>query len=119
MRLYPFAAGTCGDCMPIGNPSNYRHVAVAVFFIRLGVLLLSALAVVLAAVPILVLIDLLGGGTGWGLCPGGLEFCSKPYTTAAEFAVLLTAGLFLVVLCIRLLMRLARKVEKEDYEVSQ
>ena len=105
--------------MPVGNPSNYRHVAVAVFFIRLAVLILAALAVGLAAVPILVLIDLLGGGTGWGLCPGGLELCSKPYTTAAEFAVVLTVGLFLVVLCIRLLMRLARRVQSEDYEVSQ
>ena len=89
------------------------------FFIRLGVLLLSAVAVGLAAVPVLVLIDLLAGGTGWGLCPAGLEACANPYTTAAEFAVVLTIGLFVVVLSIRLLMRLARRLQSETFEVSQ
>lgn len=80
---------------------------------------LGAVAVALAAVPILVLIDLVGGGSGFGLCPNGLEACDNPYTTAAEFAVLLTAGLALAILGIRLLMRLARRLEDESYQVSQ
>jgi hypothetical protein len=87
--------------------------------IRLAVLILSAVAVAIAAVPILVLIDLLDGGTGYGLCAGGLEACANPYTTAAEIAVLLTVGLFAVVTLIRLLMRLARRLQSEDYQVSR
>lgn len=91
----------------------------AVFFIRLAVFLLGATAVVIATVPILVLIDLLGGGTGFGLCPNGLEACEKPYSTAAEFAVLLTLGLAATILGIRLLMRLARRLHNDSYQVTQ
>ena len=90
-----------------------------VFVIRLGVVLLSATAIGIALVPILVLIDLLDGGTGWGLCPDGIEACDNPYTTAAEFAVMLTLGLLLSVLGIRLLMKLARRLRSDDYQVSQ
>lgn len=89
------------------------------FVIRLGVVLLSATAIGIALIPILVLIDLLDGGTGWGLCPDGIEACDNPYTTAAEFAVLLTLGLLLSVLGIRLLMKLARRLRSDDYQVSQ
>jgi hypothetical protein len=92
---------------------------VAVFLVRLGVFILSAVAIGIALIPILVLIDLLDGGTGWGLCPQGIEACNNPYTTAAEFGILLTFGLFLSVLGIRLLMRLARRLRSDDYQVSQ
>jgi hypothetical protein len=82
-------------------------------------ILLAALAVAIAAVPIFVLLDLLGGGTGYGLCPNGLEACEKPYSTAAEFAVVLTLALGLSVLGIRLLMRLARRLREDSYQVTQ
>ena len=91
----------------------------AVFVIRFGVVLLSATAIGIALIPILVLIDLLDRGTGWGLCPDGIQACDNPYTTAAEFGVLLTLGLFLSVLGIRLLMKLARRLRSDDYQVSQ
>jgi len=91
----------------------------AVFLLRLGVILLSAIAIGIALIPILVLIDLLDGGTGWGLCPNGIEACDNPLTTAAEIGVVLTLGLFLSVLGIRLLMRFARQMRSDDYQVSQ
>jgi len=91
----------------------------SVFLVRLGVFILSAAAIGIALIPILVLIDLLDGGTGWGLCPQGIEACNNPYTTAAEFGILLTLGLFLSVLGIRLLMTLARRLRSDDYQVSQ
>ncbi len=93
--------------------SGYRLVVVAVILIRLAVLVLSATAVAIAAVPIFVLIDLLGDGTGYGLCPSGLAACDNPYSTAAEFAVLLTLALAASVLGIRLLMRLARRLQSD------
>ena len=99
--------------------SGYRFLAVAVFFIRLAVVVLSATAIGIALIPILVLIDLLDGGTGWGLCPDGLQACANPYTTAAEFGVFLTLGLFLSVVGIRLLMKLARRLRSDDYQVTQ
>lgn len=94
-------------------------VAVAAYFIRLVILILSATAVGIAAIPVLVMIDLLRGGTGLGLCPNGLEACEKPYSTGAEFAVILTIALLLVVVSIRLLMKLARRLRDDSYQVSQ
>ncbi len=100
------------------NPVTVFTV-VAVFLIRLGIVVLSLIAIGIALVPILVLIDLLDGGTGWGLCPDGLQLCSNPYTTGAEIAVYLILGLFATVIGIRLLVRLARRVRSDDYQVTQ
>jgi len=92
---------------------------VAVFFVRLAVFILVVVAIGMGIVPILVLIDLLDGGTGWGLCPGGLQACDKPFTTGAELIIILTIGMFLTVAAIRLLMRLARRLQDDTYQVSQ
>jgi hypothetical protein len=91
----------------------------AVLFVRLGVFLLVVVAVAIGVVPILVLIDLLDGGTGFGLCPGGLEFCDKPYSTGAELVIVLSIALFLTVWGIRMLMRLARRLQDDSYQVSE
>ena len=91
----------------------------AVFFVRLAVFILVVVAIGMGIVPILVLIDLLDGGTGWGLCPGGLQACDKPFTTGAELIIILTIGMFLTVAAIRLLMRLARRLQDDTYQVSQ
>lgn len=92
---------------------------VSVFFVRLAVFLLVVVAIAIGIVPILVLIDLLDGGTGWGICPQGIELCDRPYTTGAELVVILTLGLFATVACIRLLVRLARRLQEDSYQVSQ
>ncbi len=98
---------------------GYLVDVVAVFFIRIAVFILVVVAIALGIVPILVLINLLDGGTGWGLCPGGIQLCHKPYTTGPELMILLTVGLFLTVLGIRLLMKLARRLRNDSYQVSQ
>lgn len=95
---------------------GYLDVVVNVFLIRLLVAVLAGLAVLIAAVPIFVLIDLLGGGTGYGLCPEGIESCANPYSAAPELAVVLTLLLFSAVLGIRLLMRLARRMRDDAYQ---
>lgn len=92
---------------------------VAVFFVRLAIFILVLVAIAIAVVPILVLIDLLDGGTGWGLCPGGLELCVRPYSAGPELIIILTLGLFLTVAAIRLLLRLARRLRDDTYQVSQ
>lgn len=91
----------------------------AKFLVKLGVFVLVLLAVGIGVVPILVLIDLLDGGTGYGLCPGGLEACDKPFSTGAEMIIILSLGLFLTVVGIRLLIRLARRLDEDTYQVSQ
>ncbi len=90
-----------------------------VFLVRMGAFLLIAAAIAIATVPILVLIDLLGGGTGWGLCPDGLEACDRPYSAGAELIIVLSVGMFLAVAGIRALMRVARRLSDDSYQVSQ
>ena len=90
-----------------------------VFLVRFAAFLLIAAAVAIATVPILVLIDLLGDGTGWGLCPGGLDACDRPYSAGAELLVILTVGLLAAVAGIRILMRIARRLKDDTYQVVQ
>jgi uncharacterized membrane protein YhaH (DUF805 family) len=92
---------------------------VVVFLIKFAVFVLSATAVLIGVVPILVLVDLLGGGTGYGLCPNGLENCHRPYTTGAEMVLVLLLALFGVILAIRLLMRLARRLQNDSFRGLQ
>lgn len=88
-------------------------------FIRIAILLLGVMAVGIATVPLLVLIDLLGGGSGLGLCPGGLQQCEKPYSTGAELIIILAIGLFAVVAGIRILAKMARRLQDDNYQVVQ
>lgn len=71
--------------------------------------MLIAVAVVAAAIPAVVLIDLVSGGTGLGLCPGGLGRCTTSPFTVAELMILLGATMAVlgggIAICVRLLRR--------------
>jgi hypothetical protein len=88
------------------------------WFVRVAIVILVLAAIGIAVVPILVMVDLLGGGTGWGLCPGGLESCDNPYTTPFELLIMLAGGLFAVILAIRVVMKLARRLQAESLQVN-
>lgn len=88
------------------------------WFVRVAIVILVLAAIGIAVVPILVMVDLLGGGTGWGLCPGGLESCDNPYTTPFELLVMLAVSLFVVILAIRVVMKLARRLQAESFQVN-
>lgn len=87
--------------------------------IRILALLLAVLALGMALVPMLVLIDLVTGGTGYGLCPGGIEGCGGPYTTGPELFIILALGLFGIVVAIRWLVRLARRLQAQTYATGE
>lgn len=88
------------------------------WFVRVAIVILVLAAIGIAVVPILVMVDLLGGGTGWGLCPGGLESCDNPYTTPFELLIMLAVSLFVVILAIRVVMKLARRLQVESFQVN-
>lgn len=97
----------------------YRLVLMYMWVVRIAILVLIVAAIGIAVVPLLVMLDLLQGGTGWGLCPGGIEACDVPYTTPYEFLLVLLLSMFLVVLAIRLVMRLARRLQAESFQVNE
>lgn len=79
---------------------------------------LVAAALLIAVVPLLVLLSLVQGGSGFGLCPDGIGSCRNPYTAAPELSAGLTIALLAIVAAIRVLMRTARRLQSEEYRVS-
>lgn len=69
--------------------------------------MLIAVTVVVAALPAVVLVDLVSGGTGLGLCPDGLGRCTTSAFTMFELLILLALALALlgsgIAVCLRLL----------------
>lgn len=52
-----------------------------------GIMVIAILAV--AGIPMLILVDLTGGGDGWGLCPDGLSACRANLFSGPRLAVVL------------------------------
>ena len=81
----------------------------------IGVLLLAIMAV--AAIPLLVLIDLSGGGSGFGMCPDGIAACATGLTAGPEFGLILVGVLFALVATVRVLLRMARRMDRQQRTV--
>lgn len=75
----------------------------------IGVLIAAIVAI--AAVPLLVLRDLSSGGSGWGLCPDGIDGCSTSYFAGFELLVWLAAALFATAALLRAAVKMLRRVE--------
>jgi hypothetical protein len=84
--------------------------------VRFALGVLIAMGVLVAALPTLVLIDLVSGGTGLGLCPTGLGTCSTSVYTVSELLGLLALAMAAIgggiALCLRILRnrRIARTI---------
>jgi hypothetical protein len=66
---------------------------VIVLRVILGILI--AVVVAAVAVPVLIVFDLVSGGTAFGLCPGGLRTCEPGYFAGVELL-----GVLLLVLLV-------------------
>ena len=82
-------------------------------FVRALRVVLILGAVVLAAFPLLVLFDLASGGTGYGLCPRGVQSCRNPYTAAPELMTALTVALLVILGGFRVTTRLSRRLTRQ------
>ena len=78
-------------------------------FIRVLLGALIALLVVIVVIPAVVLLDLVAGGTGLGLCPTGLGTCTTSAFTVMELLVILLGAAAIlgggIVGCLHLLRR--------------
>jgi len=61
--------------------------------VRFALGVLITLAVVVVLLPAAVLVDLVSGGTGLGLCPTGLGACSTSMYTFSELLAILCLAL--------------------------
>jgi len=82
--------------------------------IAIGALVAAVLGV--ALVPLLVLLDLGDGGTGWGLCDAGVATCRTSYFAGFELLAVLVMVLFGILGLIAVLVRLLRWIERRDKE---
>jgi hypothetical protein len=73
--------------------------------IRFLIVVVSTAIVAVVVLPMLVLLDLAGGGTGFGLCPGGLASCRSSYFDGPELAGILVLVLILLYAVLRSLLR--------------
>jgi hypothetical protein len=80
--------------------------------LRFVIGILVAVAVLVAIVPLLVLLDLGGGGSGWGLCDPGIAGCRNSYFAGFEMIAWLAFVLFALVALIGVCVRLLRMVDK-------
>jgi hypothetical protein len=76
----------------------------------MGVIIVAIVAVTL--LPLLVLVDLAGGGTGWGLCQGGMSSCSTSYFDGPELLAMLVVVVFILLWLLRLTLHAHRIVER-------
>lgn len=94
-----------------------------VLLLRILRVLLIFAALGLAAAPVLMLINLTGGGTGYGLCEQGWTACEGSFSAGLLRMSALCAGLFLLAGGVRLLSTLIRRIERRrqfrDYLAAQ
>lgn len=86
----------------------------SVILIRVLIGVLVAAIVGVALIPLFVLLDLRGGGTGWGLCADGFGRCRTSYFSGLELVAWLLVLMLIIVLAIGLLVRLLRTLRRRQ-----
>jgi len=76
--------------------------------IRIAIGLIISAIVAVTLIPMLVLLDLAGGGDGWGLCEEGLSSCHTSYFDGPELVAMLLLLLFVILFLLRLALRAHR-----------
>lgn len=75
-----------------------------------GLVVIAVLAIlVVAAIPLLILLDLAGDGTGWGLCDEGLDTCRVGPFSGARLAAVLLGVLFAMAALLRMIVWFASR----------
>ena len=70
-------------------------------------------AIGVALIPLMVLLDLRRGGSGWGLCSDGLGECRNSYFAGFELVGWLFLAMFILLGMIALCVRILRHLESQ------
>jgi hypothetical protein len=79
--------------------------------LRAVIVTLIGAAIAVALIPLMVLLDLRRGGTGWGLCADGLGECRNSYFAGFELIGWLFLAMFILLGMIALCVRILRHLE--------
>ncbi len=83
-------------------------------FLRAVIVGLIGAAIAVALIPLMVLLDLRRGGTGWGLCAEGLTDCRNSYFAGFELIGWLFVAMFVLLGMIALCVRILRHLESRS-----
>ena len=86
--------------------------------LRSIIVALIAAVIAIALIPLMVLLDLRRGGSGWGLCGGGLGDCRNSYFAGFELIGWIFAALFVLLGMIAMCVRILRYLEQRSGEDS-
>lgn len=79
--------------------------------LRAIIVTLIGTAIAVALIPLMVLLDLRRGGSGWGLCAEGLSECRNSYFAGFELMGWIFATLFILLGMIAMFIRILRYLE--------
>jgi hypothetical protein len=82
--------------------------------LRAIIVALIGAAIAVALIPLMVLLDLHRGGTGWGLCGDGLTDCRNSYFAGFELIGWICGALFIILGLIALCVRILRYMESHS-----
>ena len=94
-----------------GQPANAGSLRRVLIALRILLGVLVVIVVATAVAPLLVIADLAGDGSGWGLCPEGIATCSTSYFTGPELLTILLFVLFAALAGVAVCLRLIRRIE--------
>ena len=82
------------------------------------VVIMTFLAVLLlAAVPLIILLDLANNGSGWGICPDGLSGCRASFFSGPRLALMLSLAVIGLLALVRALVWVtARRASRRDVD---
>jgi hypothetical protein len=82
--------------------------------LRVIIVGLIGAAIAVALIPLMVLLDLRRGGSGWGLCSDGLGECRTSYFAGFELIGWIFAALFILLGMIAMCIRILRYLESRS-----
>ena len=91
---------------------SYLNFPVVIGFLKAIRGLLILVALLLAVIPLVMLVSLLTGGTGYGLCVDGLAKCDTAFLTGPAVAARICLALLMVAAAVRVISRIVSRVEK-------
>ena len=82
--------------------------------IRTLIIAIVTAIIAVSVLPLVVMLDLVGGGDGFGLCRGGIADCRTSYFDGPELIGVLGVVLFLLIVALRAALSAARAAERRD-----
>lgn len=105
--------GARRDIVTAVEPDRVTYTALIMLLLRLLFFGVVFAAVVVAAIPTFILVNLSNGGNGFGICDGGLGNCDFSFVASVELSTALMLVLIVLVALVRIGVHLSRRMRSE------